>query len=322
MSIYKFYEVIKTKTLSIVKPQKKTINLQLLSKEWLKMNEHSFKQSTYSSYEYIINKYILDNEIAQIAIRDLERLDFVSFSDTLLSKGLSSKMVNDILIVMNQVMKYAANEYSTKLFSLPYVKETKKEMRVLSIAEQQTLEQCLNYNMDIYKLGIFFSLYTGIRIGELCALKWEDISNGIVSINKTMYRLRDNKGNSQIVIGPPKTNSSTRTIPIPDFLVHITEQFRLGDEYHFLSDSRKTSVEPRLMQIHFKKIARECCLENVTFHTLRHTFATRCVECDFDIKTLSEILGHSDVKTTLNKYVHSSMELKQRNMNKLALLAI
>lgn len=311
------------KTLSILKTSKKIINLNLISKEWLEVNRYSFKQSTYCSYEYMINKYILRNEISEAAINELDRIDFVVFSNSLLSNGLSKKMINDILIIINQLMKYSANEYGTKHFSLPYVKETKKEMRVLSKSEQQILEQYLKTNIDIFKLGTLFSLYTGIRIGELCALKWEDISNGTVTINKTMYRLRDNKGNSQIVINPPKTNSSNRTIPIPDFLMILIEKYRLNDESYFLSDNKKDLIEPRLMQLHFKKISEECGLENnVTFHTLRHTFATRCVECDFDIKTLSEILGHSDVKTTLNKYVHSSMELKQKNMNKLSAIAI
>lgn len=109
---------------------------------------------------------------------------------------------------------------------------------------------------------------------------------------------------------------------MPDCLTEFVESFRLNNNDYFLSDSNKAFIEPRLMQIHFKAIAKECGLENVTFHTLRHTFATRCVECDFDIKTLSEILGHSDVKTTLNKYVHSSMEQKQKNMNKLSAIAI
>lgn len=308
--------------ISIIKTSKTSVTIKDISKEWLNSNINSFKQSTYCSYEYTLNKYILSNDISKISINELDRIDIVSYSNMLLSNGLSPKMINDILIIINQLMKYSYEKYSTNYFTLPYVKQVKKEMRVLSKVEQQTLEKVLKSNIDIYKLGILFSLYTGIRIGELCALKWGDINDSTVTISKTMYRLRDNKGNSQIVINPPKTNSSNRTIPLPDCLTEFVERFRLNNNDYFLSDSNKAFIEPRLMQIHFKAIAKECGLENVTFHTLRHTFATRCVECDFDIKTLSEILGHSDVKTTLNKYVHSSMEQKQKNMNKLSAIAI
>lgn len=115
------------KTLSILKTSKKIINLNLISKEWLEVNRYSFKQSTYCSYEYMINKYILRNEISEAAINELDRIDFVVFSNSLLSNGLSKKMINDILIIINQLMKYSANEYGTKHFSLPYVKETKKK---------------------------------------------------------------------------------------------------------------------------------------------------------------------------------------------------
>lgn len=308
--------------ISIIKTSKTNVTIKDISKEWLNSNINSFKQSTYSSYEYTLNKYILSNDISKISINELDRIDIVSYSNMLLSNGLSPKMINDILIIINQLMKYSSEKYSTQYFTLPYVKQVKKEMRVLSKAEQQTLEKVLKSNIDIYKLGILFSLYTGIRIGELCALKWGDINDSTVTISKTMYRLRDNKGNSKIVINPPKTNSSNRTIPLPNCLTELVESFRSDNNDYFLSDRNKDFIEPRLMQIHFKAIAKETGLENVTFHTLRHTFATRCVECDFDIKTLSEILGHSDVKTTLNKYVHSSMELKQKNMNKLSAIAI
>lgn len=309
------------KTLNILKTREEN-NLKKLSKEWLENNKNSFKKSTHQSYAYIVDKYLLPTELSLISINELDINDFVLFTNSLLSKGLSAKMINDILIVINQLIKYSSNKYDTKLISLPYVKETKKEMRVLSRSEQQILEKHLKNDIDIYKFGTLISLYTGIRIGELCALQWGDICNGTIKIYKTMYRLKDENGCSKVVIETPKTNSSNRTIPIPLFLNYIIESHRSQDDDYILSNSKLAYVEPRLMQMNFKKIVNECNLEKVTFHTLRHTFATRCVECGFDIKTLSEILGHSDVKTTLNKYVHSSMELKQENMNKLSQIAI
>lgn len=137
-----------------------------------------------------------------------------------------------------------------------------------------------------------------------------------------MQRLKDDNGKSIVIIDSPKTFNSNRTIPIPDFLISIIEQRRDKPENYILSTGSLKFVEPRLMQIKFKKIIEVCDLDNVTFHTLRHTFDTRCVECDCDIKSLSEILGHADVNTTLNRYVHSSLELKQTNINKLQKFAI
>ena len=258
--------------ISIIKTSKTNVTIKDISKEWLNSNINSLKQSTYCSYEYTLNKYILSNDISKISINELDRIDIVSYSNMLLSNGLSPKMINDILIIINQLMKYSSEKYSTQYFTLPYVKQVKKEMRVLSKAEQQTLEKVLKSNIDIYKLGILFSLYTGIRIGELCALKWGDINDSTVTINKTMYRLRDNKGNSKIVINPPKTNSSNRTIPLPNCLTEFVESFRSDNNYYFLSDRNKDFIEPRLMQIHFKAIAKECGLEKCNISYIKAYF--------------------------------------------------
>lgn len=301
---------------------KNSINLNLISKEWLSINRNSFKRGTYQTYSYVISKYINSNQISFIPINNLCINDIAVFSEDLLSKNLSPKTVNNILLVASYLIKYSNQTYKTNYIQVHFVKEPKKEMRVLSKGEQKRLEQCLYSNMDIYKFAALLALYTGMRIGEICALQWKDISSNTIIINKTMNRLKNLDGKSEIVIDTPKTNSSNRTIPYPRFLSEIVENMRRNGECFVLSTNSLNHIEPRLLQIKFSNILAECSLENVTFHTLRHTFATRCVECGFDIKTLSEVLGHADVKTTLNRYVHSSMELKQENMNKLSQIAI
>lgn len=247
---------------------------------------------------------------------------YVLFSEQLLNNGLSPKTVNDIILILNALLKYASKYFNIEIVVAPYVKELQKEMRVLSISEQNLFEKYLYKDMDNFKFATLISLYTGIRIGELCALQWKDINNGTIKIYKTLHRLKDENGKSKIFIDSPKTFHSNRTIPNPLFLNTIIESKRSDSENYVIANESVKIIEPRLMQIKFKRMTTECGLENVTFHTLRHTFATRCVECGFDIKSLSEILGHTDVKTTLNKYVHSSMELKQANMNKLNQIAI
>ncbi|MFR5875037.1 MAG: tyrosine-type recombinase/integrase [Eubacterium sp.] len=295
----------------------KKLTLERVSKEWLFTNKNSYKKSTYQTYSYIIEKYILTSEIAHISIMNLNTAQLVYFSENLINKGLSTKTVNDIILILNSILRFVSANYSIEASLAPHIKEQKKEMRVLSILEQQQLENYLKSDMDNYKFGVLIALYTGIRIGELCALQWKDINNGYIIISKTMQRLKNDIGKSIVVIDSPKTFNSNRTIPIPSFLNSIIEQRRASPEKYVLSTQSLEFVEPRLMQIKFKKITSYCGFSDVTFHTLRHTFATRCVECDCDIKTLSEILGHADVNTTLNRYVHSSLELKQNNINKL-----
>ncbi len=300
----------------------KKITLENLGGEWLSFNRNSLKKSSFQTYEYLFDKHILHSELSYFPIGKITTEDIVSYSDELLNSNLSPKTVNCILMTINQIFKYAKEMYGFKPPKIRYVKDIKREMRVLSAAEQSRLERYLKEEPDNYKTGMLFALYTGVRIGELCAIKWGDIRDGAVRINKTMHRLKDEHGKSVVMIDKPKTESSNRTIPLPDFLNEIVENMRGDDESFFLSSERVLRVEPRLMQKRFKKAAEDCGLEGVTFHTLRHTFATRCIECGFDAKTLSEILGHSDVKTTLNRYVHCSLELKKNSMNLLSRIAV
>jgi integrase len=290
------------------------INLSTISDDWLMINKNKFKQSTYQGYKYKIEKYIKNHYISTLSVTLITDNDIINFVNTLVDKDLSSKTINDIISVINALFNFIEKRYKINHIEVPYVKNDYKEMRVLTISEQKILEEYLYQNMDNYKFGVYIALYTGIRIGELCALKWSDINNGVI-------RLKDGT-KTKIVIDSPKTNNSYRSIPIPDFLNEIIETHRKTPDQYVLSSDKISFVEPRLMQIHFKKIISDCNIYDASFHTLRHTFATRCVECGFDIKSLSEILGHSNVQITLNKYVHSSMELKQINMNKLQKIAV
>lgn len=178
-------------------------------------------------------------------------------------------------------------------------------------------------DIDRYKLGIYICLYTGIRIGELCALQWKNISftDSTLKVIHTMQRIQyENEYSTHkthIIITEPKSSSAIRTIPLPEFLTEKLRPFVANPNAFVLSGECTQHVEPRTMQNKFKAYLAEGGIEDANFHSLRHTFATRCVEIGFDIKTLSEILGHSSVKITLDKYVHSSLELKRSNMEKL-----
>ena len=306
-----------------ISPSKASEKLVLsdLSHEWLSSIEHSVKSSTYQKYQCIIKNHIDTHLIGGLTIRFLSTSSYSSFTKSKLDSGkLSAKTVNDILVVIGLALSYAEEVYGIKKPKLQRVKETKKEMRVLSIKEQEKLERYLFNEMNIYKFGVLLSLYTGMRIGELCALQWADIQSDCIVISKTLHRIQKDQ-HTIVEITEPKTKTSFRSIPIHSFLQPIIQLFRQSDGFVLVNRNGKP-VEPRLMQQSFKKMIEDCGLPKTNFHALRHTFSTRCIESGFDVKTLSEILGHADVKTTLNKYVHSSFEFKQENMKRLKPLIV
>lgn len=179
--------------------------------------------------------------------------------------------------------------------------------------------QFLHNNMDISKAGIFLCLSTGLRLGEVCALKWEDIDieQKILHVNRTVQRIESKDGfqKTALLETPPKSSFSNREIPISDSLLQILAHFRKTEQGYVLCTHKP--MEPRTYQNHFKRYLQTINAPSYNFHTLRHTFATNCIDNGMDIKSLSEILGHSDVQITLNRYVHPSMDTKRKYINAL-----
>ena len=259
-------------------------------------------------------------QIGNVRVMYLSTVMVHDFAANRVEAGLSPRTVNSILVFLHSVLKYGTRQYRLPMADIVYLSAARKEMRVLSPEEEKKLVAFLLQDMDVYKLGVLLALYTGLRIGELCALRWEDFENDCIKIRGTMQRLqKEDRQGTAVIIVAPKTESSMRTIPLPVFLVAQMEVFRNGDQEYILGTDKLPVVEPRVMQYRFKRYLKQLNIENATFHTLRHTFATRCVEKSFDVKTLSEILGHSSVTVTLNLYVHSSLEFKRASMQKLQL---
>lgn len=220
-------------------------------------------------------------------------------------------------------INYAKKEYKADTsLEAPAVRTYEKEMRVLSLDEQQALENHLFSNLDLIAIGCLLSLYVGLRIGELSALKLSDFdfSNGTVKITKTMQRVKnfdpEIKTKTKIIINSPKSKKSVRTLPVPGFLLDIIKKrYNLViPNAYFLTGKTSRYKEPRRVEYQFKKITDRCGLKAVNFHALRHTFATRLTENGTDVKTLSELMGHANIKTTL-KYMHSSEQQKRAVMN-------
>lgn len=305
------------------------------SDEWIQANKSQWKESSTVKYINILNNHLLP-EFGQRNITDISRTDIQDYISRLLmsggknNTGLAPKTVNSIISVMKNVFEHAAETKGCILVNFKglTVKQPQKQMRILSQSEQNILTGYLLEKSSDTSIGILLSLYTGLRVGEVCALKWEDISfrDKCIHVKKTMQRIQV-KGNldhkSEIIISTPKSGCSVRDVPIPDKLMLMLQKRQNAPNTYFLTGKTNLYVEPRTMQNRFKSTIKKAGIAPANFHALRHTFATRCIELGFDIKSLSEILGHASVNITLNRYVHPSMELKQKNMNMLSdLLAV
>ena len=294
--------------------------------EWLCQRNVKVKEATYIKYDTILKKHIKPRlgGCFPLALTNTVIEDFTQ--ELLLEEGLSVKTVHDILTVLHGVLKYTAG-FFPGLFptiEINYPKENRKEMRVLSREEQERFTTYLLSDMDTCKFGVLLALLTGVRIGELCALQWEniDIKNQIIRIASTLQRLRDTNmqetAKTRIVIGSPKSDTSERTIPMTDYAVELCKRMNPKNDSAYVLTGTRCFMEPRTLQYRIKKYTHECGFEGVHCHTLRHTFATRAVEVGFEIKSLSEVLGHTTTTITLERYVNSSLALKRDNMNKLA----
>ncbi len=299
-----------------------------VAREWLCYKKPLLKEASLSKYTNIINLHLLpffrDQDIHNITLEQMESFyNGLLITKTIKGTALAPKTTLDILSVMKAILLYATTKkYMNILPVLRYeYRAVPKKLVVLSGRNQKILSTYLCLNLTYRNLGLLICMYTGIRLGEACALTWEDISltEGYIYIHKTMQRIQKehNGKKTMIIITEPKTQSSIRTIPLPRQLIQLIKSSKLPMQGYLLTGSYEKYIEPRSYQYHFKKILQQCKIPQTNFHTLRHTFATRCVELGFDIKTLSEILGHSNINITLNRYVHPSFDLKKQNMNKI-----
>ena len=307
----------------------KTGTVRCLSSAWLLESAPNLKESSIIKYEDLLRCYILpelgDRELSNITNKDL--LEFVNHLRTkggISGTGLAPSTVSEVVCVMNALRLHAIKHNRKILFNPECVsiKRGKANIRVFSIEEERRLLMYLYNNMDLISLGILICLCTGIRIGELCALNWDNINLGsrTMLICGTVQRLRIREYNyrkTRVVLLPPKSPHSFRIIPLPDLLIELLEKYYTPEAF-LLTGKKGIFMEPRVIQNRFKKILKSCDIKDANFHCTRHTFATRCVELGFDVKSLSEILGHSNVAITLNRYVHPTMELKAKNMNRLS----
>lgn len=296
--------------------------------EWLRLRKPKVKEATYIKYDTVLKKYIKLRLGGCFPLGMTSGLIDSFTKELLFEEELAPKTVHDILVVLHGVLKYTATQFPGIFpdLEINYPKECPKEMRVLSHEEQHRFIQYLLEDMDACQFGVLLALFTGMRIGELCALQWACISlqEKTLSVTATLQRLRDTErmdvdgARTRIVTGTPKSHTSVRTIPLTEFASALCAKMYPENPAAYVLTGTERFMEPRTLQYRLGKYTRACGLEGVHFHTLRHTFATRAVEVGFEIKSLSEVLGHANTTITLDRYVHSTMKLKRDNMSKLA----
>ena len=283
-----------------------------LFSEWLSAVKVRVKTSTFANYLMKVEKHILPvfggMKYDMLTVQMLN-----NFIQEKLNSGLSAKYVSDIVIVFKSMAKYTTKIHGFRniLADVELPKMHRSEAVLLTRSQQLQLCRYLQRNLSATSLCILLSLYTGLRVGEVCGLMWGDIDfdKSILTVRRTVQRIRNGAHGTKLISDTPKSHTSQRTIPIPKFLIKLLRESRSNENCYILSGS-KHIIEPRTLQRRFKSILKKADLPSVSYHSLRHAFATNCLQAGFDVKTLSEILGHASVETTLNRYVHTSMERK------------
>lgn len=297
--------------------------LKDIIEEWKEDKKQYVKKSTFAAYQLLIQNHILPRfgEMKEVKEEDVQ-----TFALEKLNAGLNEKTIKDIIIVLKMILKFAVkNGY------LDYVQidvkfptnQQKKELEVFSKSDQKKFMNYLRDNFTFKNLGIFICLSTGMRIGEICGLRWQDVDvdDGVIMVRHTLQRiyiLDEGEKHTEIILDTPKTSNSIRDIPMSSELLRIMKQFNkvVNDDYFVISNDINP-IEPRTYRNYYKRLCKKLDIPELKFHGLRHSFATRCIEANGDYKTVSVLLGHSNISTTLNLYVHPNKEQKKKLINKM-----
>lgn len=292
-----------------------------ISDLWKENKRGMVKHSTYCAYILILKTHLLPSFGNATAITEA---DAQRFTLEKLQSGLSRKSVHDILAVLKAIAKYGAKHscFDFPSWEIEYPTETSlRQLPVLSLTNHKKLLGELSSNPTTQNIGIMIALCCGLRIGEVCALQWQniDLQRHVITVTNTVGRIYNCETMStEQYVATPKTKSSNREIPIPPILLNALRKIkRQQDGGIYVVGNGLKAKEPRTYRETFTRLLKRLNMPQIVFHGLRHTFATRCIESQCDYKTVSVILGHSNVATTLNLYVHPNLEQKKRCLNRL-----
>lgn len=297
---------------------KKNTQFKSVVELWQADKQQFVKKSTFAAYSLLIANHLLP---AFSEANDISEEDVQQFVFKKLKEGLSQKSVKDILIVLKMILRYGAKhnlmEHRQIEIRFPTERE-RQEVEVLSKANQRKIMEFVKNNFTFQNLGIYICLSAGLRIGEVCALTWNDIDaeQGVIYVNKTIQRIYlvgEIEKRTEVIIDTPKSKNSIREIPMTKELLRMVKPLKkVVNSSFFVLTNSAAPTEPRTYRNNYKRLMKQLDIPALKFHGLRHSFATRCIESNCDYKTVSVLLGHSNISTTLNLYVHPNMEQKKR----------
>lgn len=304
--------------------QKKRLTVANWFDSYLSAIRIAVKPGTYAVYARYIKNHIAPI-LGGVLLAELSAQRLQSFAETLTNRGLAPRTVHAVFRFLGEGLREAARQgYCTAVCSKVHLPQIiSQNMRVFSLEEQRALERAARREGG-NQIGVFLCLYTGLRLGEVCGLMWEDIDfqQGTLCVQRTLQRIAAAEGQSKTKLAflPPKSNASRRTIPLPAFVLEQLKEYRAtcGKNSVYVLHNRGKTVDPRTYQYQFQRLLKKAGIAPANFHALRHTFATRALEKGFDVKTLSELLGHRSAAVTLERYAHSLNEHKRSRMELLS----
>lgn len=290
---------------------------------WKEDKKQYVKRSTFAVYSLLIENHILPvfGETTLVEEQDVQTFVFRK-----LNEGLSHKTIKDILIVLKMILRFGVKNHMTEYRQIDIKFPTERDKHSIDILSRSHQKQIMEYiqtHFTFKNLGIYICLSAGIRIGEICALTWDDldVENGIIHVRKTIQRIyivEKSRKHTEVILDTPKTKNSIREIPMTKDLLKMVRPVKKvvnGNFYVLTNEPQPT--EPRTYRNYYKRLMLSLGLPSMKFHGLRHSFATRCIEGKCDYKTVSVLLGHSNISTTLNLYVHPNMEQKKRCIDRM-----
>ena len=299
-----------------------TILFKEVSAQWIEAKRKLVKHSTFCAYNLILHTHLLPLLGDNVEITEEEAQKMVIDK---LNAGLARKTVRDILATLKAIVKYGVKHYgwSPVSWEIEFPTDTTtKKIPVLTMANQRKLMKHISESLNAQSIGVLMALCTGMRIGEVCALKWTDVNmqSRIITVRSTIGRIYDyEKKATERLLTSPKTRTSNREIPIcRELLTALRAMRKAAPNALYVVGCSETAKEPRTYRDYFARLLARLNIPKIVFHGLRHTFATRCIECQCDYKTVSTILGHSNVSTTLNLYVHPNLDQKKRCIEKVS----
>ena len=299
--------------------KKKTF--QDVSKIWCDAKRPIVKHSTMCAYLLTLQTHLLPWFGTMETIAECDVQQFVIDK---CASGLARKTVRDMVAVLKSIVKYGNKHgiFHFEEWEIEYPTDTEnKLLPTLSLNHQRILMNHLIEQPTQQNIGVLLALCTGMRIGEVCALQWEDVdyTQRIITVRHTVGRIYNCElKTTERIHTSPKTKNSCREIPISKQLFQSLKTVRKQSQSPYVVGTSTQSKEPRSYRDYFSRLLKRLNIPHLVFHGLRHTFATRCIESQCDYKTVSVILGHSNVATTLNLYVHPNLSQKKKCIDRMS----